>query len=112
MAYKAKNPRKKQLRIRIVKCWYVTVEDETENELDHDSVFGTREAAEECGQKMLKTRERLIADAGKASVAFGSAHIAGGCSALALGGDMVDGKPCTAFNELQKEMEKKCSPES
>lgn len=110
--YHAKNPRKKQLRIRIEKCWYVTVENETETELDHDFVFGTRADAEECGKKMLKIIERCIADAGKASVAFGSTHIAGGCSAIALGGDMVDGKPLTALDELQKEMEKKCSPES
>lgn len=112
MAYKAKNPRKKQLRIRIEKCWYVTVENETETELDNDLVFGTRADAEKCGQKMLKIMERCIADAGKASVAFGGNHIACGGTSIVFGGDMVDGKPLTALDELQKEMDKKCSPES
>lgn len=109
--YHAKKPRKKQLRIRIEKCWYVTVEDETETELDNDYVFGTRADAEKRGVEMREIMERCIADAGKASVAFGSTHVAGGCSAIAFGGDMVDGKPLTALDELQKEMEKKCSPE-
>lgn len=54
MTYRAKKPRKHILRIRVQKTYYVSVEDENEEELMSDFVFGTREAAMNLGKKMLK----------------------------------------------------------
>lgn len=63
MSYQAKKPRKKSMRVRTglkvrtVKCWYVTVEDETGTEVDHDWCFGTREDAMRDGERMLKAMQ-------------------------------------------------------
>lgn len=52
MTYRAKKPRKKGLRVKIEKCYYVAIVDETETELEVDYCFGTREDAMQCGQQL------------------------------------------------------------
>ena len=54
MSYEAKKPRKKQLKIKLTRMWYIAIEDETGLELDVDYCFGTREDAMRDGQRMLK----------------------------------------------------------
>ena len=46
--------KQKRLKVKLTRCWYVTVEDENEFEIDNDWCFGTREDAMRDGQKMLK----------------------------------------------------------
>lgn len=49
-----KKPKKHKLKIRLYRAWYVSIEDENENEVDNDWCFGTREDAMRDGERMLK----------------------------------------------------------
>lgn len=65
MTYHAKKPRKKQLRIKIEKCYYVSIVDETETELEVDYCFGTREDAMQCGKQLMDDYlEVIVAEQG------------------------------------------------
>lgn len=63
-----KKPKKRRLKIRLTRAWYVSIEDENENEVDNDWCFGTREVwklnkktgeyeLENCGSLMLTLEE-------------------------------------------------------
>lgn len=60
MTYHAKKPRKKQLRIKIEKCYYVSLVDETETEIENDYCFGTRSDAEQCGKKLKEAYQNIL----------------------------------------------------
>lgn len=60
MAYKAKKPRKKRLRVKLERCYYVSLVDETETELENDYCFGTREDALRCGKRLKEAYQRAL----------------------------------------------------
>lgn len=62
MSYQAKKPRKKRLKVKLTRCWYVTVEDENGFEVDNDYCFGTREDAMRDGERMLKAMQEADAE--------------------------------------------------
>ena len=62
MTYKAKNPRKKGLRVKIEKAYRISIVDENESEWADDWCFGTREDALREGQKLLKQTINLLPD--------------------------------------------------
>ena len=62
MAYRAKRPRKKGLKVKIEKCWYISIVDETDTEIDNDYCFLDRKEAEKIGQEMKKQLEEALRD--------------------------------------------------
>ena len=62
MAYKAKNPRKKRLRVKIEKCWYISIVDETDTEIDNDYCFLDRKEAVRAGNILKKNLEEVLAE--------------------------------------------------
>lgn len=67
MSYQAKKPRKKGLKVKVQRMWYVAVEDETGCEVEVDYCFGTREDALRDGEQ-LKEALLEIENAPKVSV--------------------------------------------
>lgn len=62
MTYRAKKPRKKGLRVKIEKCWYISIVDETDTEIENDYCFLDRKEAEKAGQILKRNLEEALAE--------------------------------------------------
>lgn len=62
MTYRAKKPRKNGLRVKIEKCWYISIVDETDTEIENDYCFLDRKEAEKTGQILKQNLEEAMAE--------------------------------------------------
>ena len=62
MTYRAKKPRKNGLRVKIEKCWYISIVDETDTEIENDYCFLDRKEAEKAGQILKRNLEEAMAE--------------------------------------------------
>ena len=70
MTYRAKKPRKNGLRVKIEKCWYISIVDETDTEIENDYCFLDRKEAETAGQILKQNLEEAMAEKPRMSTAM------------------------------------------